>query len=611
MRSRPSGRRFPPPAAAAYAALPAAALLAALVAVPTPSAAAPGDVVNSHWIGLGYNQNPQPPTGTTWNPTDWDRMVSRTDYIRPGIVRVNLNLPWFWSGDDSGGSYHFDNPAYLNAEKVIRHYVDEGVPVISGLFGVGTLTYTAPNTAAIQATVVRHLQDDGAAPTYWAGINEPNVDNGVKSYSYAEWQTATANLVTAFGTAGVEPARTAVSGADTAEAGISGYLGDLGRQTAPTCLKSCDASLVWKTAGLSSFTTQVFAAGDSDGAVTFQTSNDGLAWNALTVARPTPVPTVTGKNGGGMWAYTYTASGITNARYLRLSVASSSYEHSVGSMEVTGTGTVLSDPLDDLTRTQAALDTGRWTAGTDWWLRSAHSGLLSTSDAHFYSQELYGAAPQYVEPVLAQAVSQIRAAAPAGAPVLLSETGMKALEDADGNKDYDFALDTEQPLRMADLAVQEARAGVDGAAAWCLDGYPGGWCGMWGRGDDDPGTVSAHSTALRPWFYTWSLMSRYLPTGSVVHAPAEPADVRVLAARLPSGGWTFVLVNRTGTAQTVPLTEPTGTITLAKYVYSAGTAPATDADGFPVPVGRLTADFTDGHNVTVGGDSVAVFTTSP
>ncbi|WP_225850479.1 hypothetical protein [Streptomyces sp. HPF1205] len=610
MRPRPSARRFPPPAAAAYTALPAAALLAALLAVPAPSAAASGDVVNSHWIGLGYNQNPQPPTGTTWNSADWDRMVSRTDWIEPGLVRVNLNLPWFWTGDDSGGTYDFTSDAYLNAEKVIRHYVDEGVPVVSGLFGVGTLTYTAPNTAAIQATVVKHLQDDGAAPTYWAGINEPNVDNGVKSYSYADWQTATTNLVAAFGAAGVDPGRTAVSGADTAEAGVSAYLGDLGHQTAPACRSSCDSSLVWKAAGLSTFTTRVFAADGGDSAVTFQTSPDGVTWRDLTVAAPTPVPTVTGKNGGGMWEYTYTASGITNAKYLRLSVASSPYEHSVGSMDLTGTGTAVSDPLDDLTRTQTALDTGTWSSGVDWWLRSARSGLVSASDAHFYSQELYGAAPDYVEPVLAEAVSQIRAAAP-GAPVLLSETGMKALEDADGNKDYDFALDTVQPLRMADLAVQEARAGVDGAAAWCLDGYPAGWCGMWGRGDDDPGTVSAHSTALRPWFYTWSLMSRGLPGGSVVHAPAEPAGVRVLAAQLPTGGWTFVLVNRTGTAQSVRLTEPTGTIALAKYVYSSGSRPATDADGFPVPVGTLTADFTGGHNLTVGGDSVAVFTTSP
>ncbi|WP_316756646.1 hypothetical protein [Streptomyces herbicida] len=614
MRSR-SLLRFRPalPAGRALCAalLSIAAALGIGLAAPAPSGAATADdVVSSHWIGLGYNQNPQPPNGTTWNTADWNQMVSRTDYMKPGLVRVMFNLPWFWSGTDAGGSYDFTTAAYQSAEKVIKHYVDEGVPVVSGLFGIGDLTYTATNTATVQATLVKHLQADGAAPTYWVGVNEPNVATGPKSYSYADWNIATTNLASAFATAGVDTARTAISGADTAEAGISSYGGDLGHQTAPRCNSGCNSGLVWKLASLNTFTAQIYAAGATDTAVTFQTSSDGTTWKNLAVTAPTPVAMVTGKNGGGMWSYTYTASGITGAKYLRLSVASSTIEHTVGSMHLANNSTSIDDPLDDLTQTQTGLNTGTWNDNGSWWLRSAQSGLLGAGEAHFYSQELYGAAPEYVEPVMSRAVSQIRTAAP-GRPVLLGETGMKAAQYPDGSKDYRFALDTTQPLRMADLAVQEARSGVDGAAAWCLDGYASTtFCGMWGRGTDDPGTVSAHSTALRPWFYTWSLLTRYLPTGSIIHAPAEPTGVRVLAARLPSGGWTFVLVNRTSVAQTVRLSEPTGSITLNKYVYTDGVTPTTDANGFPTKVGTLTANFTGGHALTVGADSVQVFTTA-
>ncbi|MCF3128821.1 hypothetical protein [Streptomyces olivochromogenes] len=588
------------------------AALGTAIAAPAPSGAAAtaDDVVSSHWIGLGYNQNPQPPNGTTWNTADWNQMVSRTEYMKPGLVRVMFNVPWFWSGTDAGGTYDFKSAAYLNAEKVIKHYVDEGVPVVSGLFGIDDLTYTAANTATIQATLVKHLQADGAAPTYWVGVNEPNVSTGPKSYSYADWTTATTNLASAFATAGVDTARTTVSGADTAEAGISAYGGDLGRQTAPRCNSGCDSGLVWKLASLNTFTAQVYADSATDSAVAFQTSSDGTTWRNLTVAPPTPVAMVTGKNGGGMWRYTYTASGITGAKYLRLSVASSTLEHTVGSMSLANNSTSLDDSLDDMTQTQTALDTGTWNGNGSWWLRSAKSGLVGASEAHFYDQELYGAAPEYAEPVLSQAVSQLRSAAP-GMPVLLGETGMKAAQYPDGSKDYRFALDTTQPLRMADLAVQEARSGVDGAAAWCLDGYASTtFCGMWGRGSEDPGKVSAHSTALRPWFYTWSLLTRYLPTGSTIHAPAQPTGVRVLAAQLPGGGWTFALVNRTSVAQTVRLSEPTGSITLNKYVYTDGATPSTDANGFPMKVGTLTANFTSGHALTVGADSVAVFTTA-
>jgi hypothetical protein len=351
----------------------------------------------------------------------------------------------------------------------------------------------------------------------------------------------------------------------------------------------------------------VYSDSATDTAVTFQGSADGTTWRDVPVPAPTPVAMVTGKNEGDKWLYTYTTSSSTGAKYLRLSVAASSSEHSVGSMSVSNATTTLLDPLDDLTQTQTALDTGTWKS-PDWWLNAAHSGLVGASEAHFYSQELWGAAPEYVEPVMSQAVPELRGAAPT-APVLLGETGMKAPQDGD-SKDYGFALDTTQPLRMADLAVQEARSGVDGAAAWCLDGYASTtYCGMWGRGSDDPATVAPHSTALRPWFYTWSLLCRFLPKDSVIHAPAEPTGVRVLAARLSPSGWTFVLVNRTSAAQSVSLAEPTGTITLNKYVYTDGAAPAVDSSGFPVPVGKLTTDFTGGHNLTVGAGSVAVFTT--
>lgn len=610
MRPRRPSRRPSPSLAgrSAFATLAGVgALLTTFLAVPTPSSAvAPSDVVASDWIGFGYNQTPQPPNGTTWTAADWNLMVSRTDYIKPGVVRVMFNLPWFWT---STGGYDFTNDAFLSAEKVIRHYVDEGIPVVSGLFGVDPLNYTDPGTATIEATLVKRLQVDGAAPKYWVGLNEPNVSTGPKSYSYPDWVTATTNLTTAFTTAGVSTSKTVVSGADTAEAGISSYSGDLGHQTAKGCNSGCNSALVWKPAALKSFTTQVYAASATDTAVTFQTSSDGTTWKSLPVAAPTPVATVTGQNSGGMWQYTYTASGIANATYLRLSVASSNLDHTVGGMAITGAGSTLNDPLNDLTQTQTTLNSGSWTNTDSWWLRSAQSGLLGASEAHFYDQELYGAAPAYVEPVMTRAVAQLRAATPDGTPVLLGETGMKAAQNADGSKNYDFALDTTQPLRMADLAVQEARAGVDGAAAWCLDGYAAQtYCGMWGRGTEDPHTVSAHSTALRPWFYTWSLLSRYLPTGSTIHAPAEPTGVRVLAARLPTGAWTFVLVNRTADTQTVSLDEPTGTVTLDKYLYTSTSAPTVDADGFPTKVRTLTADFTGGHNVTVPGNSVIVFT---
>jgi hypothetical protein len=617
MRLRPMSGR---PGRTRTALVAVLALLITFLAAPARGLALTGDdVVNSNWIGLGYNQHPQPPNpDIVWSPADWDRMVLRTDYISPGVVRVMFNLPWFWSGTDTSDSYNFDNPEYTNARNVVRHYVAKGVRVVSGVFGVQNLTYTRLHTAEVQATLVKHLQDDGAAPTYWVGTNEPNVSDETTSYTYGDWVIATGNLVAAFADAGVDPGRTTISGADTAEAGISTYSGDLGRQKAPTCRDgSCAAGLVWKLANYGTMSATVYAASGSDTAVTFQKSATGATWTELHVPVPPAVPTVTGKNAGGMYRYDYTMTGITNAKYLRLSVGASASEHTVGEVTLSNDTNRLDDPLDDLSLTQTTMDTGTWNINSSWWLRSVRQGtLIGASDAHFYSQELYLAPPEYVEPVLTTAVSQLRAARP-GVPILLGETGMKAAEVTDPitgvvTKDYHFALETAQALRMADLAVQEARAGVDGAAAWCLDGYaPTVFCGMWGEGDEDPAVVSPHSTALRPWFYTWSLLCRYLPSASVIHAPPQPPGVRVLAAQLSTGGWTIVLVNRTDSVQTVRVAEPTGPITLHKYVYTDGATPATDANGFPTPVGiPLRLDLAGGHDLTVGAKTVVVLTTA-
>ena len=308
------------------------------------------------------------------------------------------------------------------------------------------------------------------------------------------------------------------------------------------------------------------------------------------------------------------------------------------------------DPMNDLSH--ATKHSTGWTqlqgqAYNDWWLEGARarqgSGtpLVSELQTHFYVHEVDiksrsqdPLSPytdkqlrEYPEAVLAEAVGQARAAAP-GVPVILGETGMKAPKaDAvkavsttsgdDNDKNYDFASDIEQPVRMADLAVQEARAGVDGAMAWCLDGYDVGVsCGMW---DHDV----AGAPPLRPWFYTWSLLCRYLPAGSKMYAPPNTVpDVRLLQAQLPKeadgtgGGWTFVLVNRGTSATDVTLTAPTGTVTWHQYAYQKSLEPQGNPrsvpDGFPLPTKTFNARFDEGATkISVPADSMVLLTTDP
>ena len=633
-RTYASRRRTGTAAAIAVAGALASALAAASVVAPDRVAVAAGsDLVGSHWVGFGLNENPQPPDSGAWDMSaggDFATLTQRLDFISPGVVRLDFNLPWFWSDDAGRDVYNWNSTEMQNAYDVLRYYASKGTTVVSGVFGgPGALVgdsdetqeaaYVSTRFADIQAELVAHLQQLGIGPTYYDGYNEPNVVTG-ETFTYDDWMLSTQRLEQAFATIGVDKSVTKVGAPDTAEAAIAGTDGDMGFQTA-TCSDPCSgsSSLVWELNAIASFTARFYVRTPGATDITFETSADGKEWKPLAITHTPLVQTVTNPKNTMYRTDFSPVSTIHGAQYLRVDVpdgddpTGAATTRSLASMSINGHARQMVDPMDDLSRTDSALDTGDWSSGS-WWLQSAERNpeLSGAEIAHFYDQELYGTPFDYPERVLSTAVGQLHAARP-GVPVILGETGMKAAKTKNPppgskGKDYGFALESEQAVRMADLGVQEARAGIDGAAAWCLDGYAyETYCGMWGRGTE---TDPAHNGSLRPWFYTWGLMARYLPAGSVMHAPPQPADVRVLAAQLPDGGWTFVLVNRdTAAAHTVSISEATGLLSLHKYVYENGADPATDADGFPVPVAQVTADFSGGHDLTLPADSVVVLTT--
>lgn len=173
------------------------------------------------------------------------------------------------------------------------------------------------------------------------------------------------------------------------------------------------------------------------------------------------------------------------------------------------------------------------------------------------------------------------------------------------------ALDT-QPLRydfiygvwMADYLIQAIRAGLAGGMAWDLDdamhthnpGYGSlnlkGW-GFWNSVGGQYG-YPAKDLELRPWYYTWSLLTRNFPRGSQTLAcDASGLDgLRVAAARIPNGGkfdLTIALVNDADADRSVTLVLPEAgsKLTLGQYNYFKGDMPV-DADGFPVLKTTLT-----------------------
>jgi hypothetical protein len=191
-------------------------------------------------------------------------------------------------------------------------------------------------------------------------------------------------------------------------------------------------------------------------------------------------------------------------------------------------------------------------------------------------------------------------------PFIVGEAGMQdGAVHPRGNRNIDSAW---YALFMADYAVQALRGGSHAVLAWMLDdnSHRDFFWGAWSN--------SQKGLKLRPWFYTWSLLSRYLPPGSTVYRPKQPSrSVRILAARAPrrngkSGGWTFCVVNRGHRAATLTLSVPRGgTANLKHYVYT-GESAKKDKDGFPVPVNTVQANLTKGVPLECPPESVVVLT---
>lgn len=156
--------------------------------------------------------------------------------------------------------------------------------------------------------------------------------------------------------------------------------------------------------------------------------------------------------------------------------------------------------------------------------------------------------------------------------------------------DFDYGVD------MADVVIQTLNSGFDATIAWGLDdamhtnGDTGDrtqlkkW-GMWNiLGTELTGDPSEED--IRPWFYTWSLMSRYFPTEmNIVEVDRIPfPNVRMTAAISDEDNFSMAFVNNSDTAAVFPvdIQKLPDSAKLKKYVYTEFDRPV-DSKGFPIP----------------------------
>ena len=172
---------------------------------------------------------------------------------------------------------------------------------------------------------------------------------------------------------------------------------------------------------------------------------------------------------------------------------------------------------------------------------------------------------------------------------------------------------------MADYAAQVFRAGWNGISAWDLDDamhvvngkpitHPPGKLTLkiWGFWNSQAAAMGDPADFdIRPWFYTWSLMSRLFPAGTRIVDSTEPAGTRRF--RTLAGTRTVdhrliinvALVNDVKKSRNITVRVPPAAhaTTLTEYRYFRHDRPV-DAQGLPIPA-KILHNISSVHSVNI------------
>lgn len=213
-------------------------------------------------------------------------------------------------------------------------------------------------------------------------------------------------------------------------------------------------------------------------------------------------------------------------------------------------------------------------------------------------------------------------------PFFMGEAGMTGgpVEPQGGNDSQPHIYEHNYGVWMADYNVQCARAGMAGTIAWDLDdamhinkNKDNAWpdvtktlfkkWGFWNSLANEIG--HPEDLNLRPWFYTWSLLSRGFPPGCTTLKTSETLvpGLRTLAATV-GNDFSLALVNDSDKPQKLYVAAPglKKVPRLARYDYFPG-AKLTDKNGFPLPKKIIAnANLAAGLDVRLPARSVIIFT---
>jgi len=278
-------------------------------------------------------------------------------------------------------------------------------------------------------------------------------------------------------------------------------------------------------------------------------------------------------------------------------------------------------------------DAAIWKTNEAWWIDSCATRLgnkIGLYDIHTYPSKITVNSGEY-----SKIISAYKRFVPKGKKIVMGEIGFKFVESADSvylkenirranSKPYAstddsqmFVYDYMYGTDMADALFQTINAGFSGSVVWMLDDAMHAkespdklkvW-GFWNIFGEE--YFGAEEEVVRPWFYAWSLLSKYIPAGAKVYQVQVNGDASVKAIAVEKDNkYMLAVVNVAKGIKDVTLKSYTLSALekVKQFIYSDGTLlKQGDCTLLPNKEG-LTLNLNKGVSVKMTSESLIVYT---
>ena len=278
-------------------------------------------------------------------------------------------------------------------------------------------------------------------------------------------------------------------------------------------------------------------------------------------------------------------------------------------------------------------DIAIWSKNETWWIDSCTNylgNIIKLYDIHTYPSKITVNSGKY-----AHIVKAYMNKVPKDKKIIMGEIGLKFVEKADSvyAKENDrrakskkhasltdsqmFVYDYMYGTDMADALFQAVNAGYSGSVAWMLDDAMHSneapdklkiW-GFWNILGNE--FFGPEEEIVRPWYYAWSLLTKYIPAGSKIYKTEIAGDSEVTAIVTGKNGkYMIAIVNVTKESKNVRLISAgLSEITNCKqFTYSNGTLKK-EGDCSLVPnADHLMLDLKKGETLLLPPESLMVYT---